>query len=101
MGPSNSVYLWPRVRIVLPFHRPGACFHSSVSFPYDSTFCVSDATAEYATASPTKWAVLTGRPAAMIGAAKSGGKRPVMVAAGATAFMVMPVPRRDERIARM
>lgn len=73
-----------------PFHL--SCFQrfSLLSLPYVCTRLCWVATAEYTSAKPTKWALLTGRPCARIGAAKWAGSRLVMVAAGATPLMVMP-----------
>lgn len=83
--------------MTLPFHLP--TLDSSESLPYGSTAWDCCATAEYTTANPTKWAVLTGNPAAINGVAKFWGSSFVIVAAGATPLIVMfsrgSVDRRD------
>lgn len=87
---SSSVQRSPSVRITRPFHLLASLACTSDSRPYRSTCRACRAVAEYATARPTWWAVLTGAPAATMGPASSGGSSLETVAAGATLLMVAP-----------
>lgn len=84
-----------------PFHRSLFQRLGSDSFPYTSTRLDWSAVAEYTSARATKSALLTGRPRAAIGAARSAGSSFVCVADGATPLIVISSFIMTDRRARM